>query len=367
VSDTPTLPGLSSVTTDEGLRVTSTSETPEQITEALKDPISEAAATLGKKGGEAAAAKRREAKDAGHIRTGETGEQLPEPVQPDGGEDSVPDGDGQGGKGEHQSKPLGKPRDDPRARMLEATRKEAEAKRERDAIKAERDRLAAELAEARAGKAPDQPKKPAGDEDPEPQEGDYEDWTKWLKDHTRWDARQELRTHQQELARQEAAQSYQRGIDEAVSTFGQRVGEAFKADPTLAERTAAVAAELRPSFRRPEGTPLTAMHVVADEVILSEHAPALMLHFAEHPEELQRVSSLRTPFDIQRAIALLEGRLSAVPVAPAPKPAVSQAKPPVRPVNGSPHTSEGVPDEKASYEQHRAYWLKKDREKAASR
>jgi hypothetical protein len=344
------------VTVSEGgFTVTSSGggETAEQISAILtpegdKPDTSEAASILGKKGGEAAAAKRAEAAKEAKTQTEAEPAVDAEPDKP------------------VEEKPLGKPRDDPRARMLEATRQAAEAKREAQRERAERERLAAEVESLRAGAKPaEAPKAPPGD-DPEPQEGDFTEYRDYVKAAARWEYKQA----QKEAAKEAREQSYNASITAAQESFIERMDKAEADDPTFNEKVRDVALSLgRPSFHRAPGEKLTQNHVIMDELINSEIAPSLMLHFVEHPDELQRIRALRTPNDVQFAMARLEGRLEAkrqdaVPQAPALRAVPSQAKPPVRPVAGSPHSADSVPGADASYEDHKRYWSAKDKASA---
>jgi len=150
----------------------------------------------------------------------------------------------------------------------------------------------------------------------------------------------------------------------------ERMDKAEAEDPTFNEKVRDLALSLgRPSFHMAPGEKLTQNHVIMDELINSELAPALMLHFVEHPDELQRIRALRSPNDIQFAMARLEGRLEAkrsdaAPQAPALRAVPSQAKPPLRPVNGSPHTADSVPGPDAPYEEHKRYWSQRDKASA---
>jgi hypothetical protein len=88
-----------------------------------------------------------------------------------------------------------------------------------------------------------------------------------------------------------------------------------------------------------------AEHYVFEEIVSSERAPELLLYVSENPDEFQRLATLH-PRVMLREIARLEVSLSGPPAAAtagnsAPKaPEVSQAKPPVRPVTGSPYTAD---------------------------
>jgi hypothetical protein len=319
-----------------------------------KSPLSKAASELGKKGGEAAAKARKEA--AKEAKPAEKAEETDdEPATEEGKE-----------------KPLGKPRDDPRARMLEATRKEAEAKRERDAERARAERLERELAAERAARPA--PPKPAAEpekarpaEDIKPKADDFEDYEQFL------DARDAYNRRQWERETEARAQvsARQRSVDSTVFSFNERLAGVKADNPEFAakfhEFMGGVSPEVRdlqPSFMRAEGQRPDASHVIADEIIRSEHAPALMLHFTEHPEDLQRVKALRTPDDVKVEVRLIaRGLEAATTVATSTEPEVSKAKPPVRPVTGSPHTADSEPDDDTPYDDHVRIMNAKERRK----
>jgi hypothetical protein len=373
-----------STVTEGGMTVTSNNETPEQIKSAIapipdKEPdpdLSEAASKLGKEGAAASAAKRTEAKATG--AEDEAGEASEEAVDASG-------------------KPLGKPRHDPRARMLEATREAAEVKRERDAIRAEKDRLAAELAQLRAGKPAEEPKKAVqatGDSDPEPDENDFPTYAEYTKALARYTYRQEQKATQQQESQRRQAEEHRRTVEARVGTFMERVAGVPKDSPELVAKFQAFTETLSPEVRDLQSSeqrkkfwmeesrgdyqryvqltqqyPLEAKHIMTDEIIGSERAPDLMRYLTAHPAELQRLAALRTTRDIEREVARLEVKLErqdAAPTATA-SPAQSIARPPLRPVSGTPHTATSVPGEDASYEDHKRFWLRKDKERTAQR
>jgi hypothetical protein len=377
MSDTPAT--YASVESD-GFKVSSNSKSVEQLTEDLKltpeettaepeaepekaekdaeaERLAKAAAELGKKGGEAAAAKRAAAKE------------TPDEEEPEPG----PDG-----------KPLGKPRDDPRARMLEATRAAAELKRQVAEERRERERLAAEVAQLRAGRqeAPPPPK-PNGDA--EPQQSDFETYEDYVKATANYVARKAAAEHYEkqraEAERRYMAHAYQEKIESSISGFTERLNTAARAElgntatpqavrewgESFMSRIAPEVAQLEPSFNLPPGQRVGPQNVIADELISSEHAPALMLHFTEHRDDLQRIASLRTPRDIAREMAKLEARLDAATTATSPKPQVSKANPPVRPVTGAPHTVDAEPGPDASYEDFKRYWNAREAREAKQR
>lgn len=360
MTDTPA--GYSSVTADDGVTITSNTENTEQITETLKpeaapepeaepekerDPkLSKAASKLGKAGGEAAAAKRAEAKAA-------------EEAEAEGGtseEDDIAAAE----QAEKEGK-LGKPRHDAKARMLQKAREakslKAEVERERTARQALERRLA-------EGTAPQKPKaaEATTDAPAKPKAEDFDNYEDFVEARARFAANEEW--EKREKASQEQAQFTARdnSIREAVTTFQSRFEEAAKADPAFTDKTRDLAGFLRPSFLLGKGEPRDQFTAIADEIITSEQAPALMLHLSEHRDDLQRIASLGSPRAIAREMAKLEERLGAAPTsAPAPRGEVSKARPPIRPVAGTPYTADQVPGEEASYEDHKRYWNKQDR------
>jgi hypothetical protein len=339
----------------EGFTVTTNSETSEQIAanEAPKEApeaekpeketppkVAKAAAELGKLGGAASAAKRAEAKAA---ETPEEPEPAPEPE---------PEKD--------TEKPLGKPRDDPRARMLEATRKEAEAKRQAAALAERAERAERRLAELEKGKPAEEPKRPAADEKPKAE--DFEDYADFVEARSRWAAREEFRTAQRAAAVQAQAQNYVQKLDGVVSKYNERLAKATEGDPDFMGKLSPEVSELRPTFTLEQGQRPGPLNLIADEILSSEHAPALMLHLSEHPDVFQRIAALRTPPEVLREMAKLEARLDAAPTATVSRAEVSKAHAPVRPVAGAPHTADQVPGDDASYEDHKRYWNARDKQ-----
>jgi hypothetical protein len=372
MSDTPA--PYASVESD-GFKVTSNSKSVEQLTEDLKltpeetpteevpaepakDPeaerLAKAAAELGKKGGEATAAKKRGLE---HPGAG--------PQKADSEEADANDPSGEAAA----DKPLGKPRDDPRARMLEATRAAAELKRQVAEERRERERLAAEVAALRAGKQEAPPPKPNGDA--EPQQADFETYEDYVKATANYVARKAAAEHyekqRQEAERRYMATAYQTAIESKIAEFQGRLRKTAETDPELMDRISPEVIGLQPSFTLAQGERPGPTNVIADELISSEHAPALMLHFTEHPDDLQRIASLRTPRDIAREMAKLEARLDAATTATSPKPQVSKANPPVRPVTGAPHTVDAEPGPDASYEDFKRYWNAREAREAKQR
>ena len=304
--------------TSDGMTVATNAETSEAIkanfeSEAKpqdgegKDEVSEAAKTLGKKGGEAAA-KARAAKPAEEV------EEAPE-VEPE--------------------KPLGKPRHDPRARVAEATREAAEARRQLVAERAERERLAQELAQARAPKADDAPAKDPNAAPKLEDYGTHEEWVEATIDH-----RLKIARAQDEQRRyfESMAAAHANGVVRVVEGFKQRA-----ATVSLDKVPDDLWDALVPSFNV-DPREVGSVNVMADEILVSEQGPLMVAHFADHPEDFQRIASLQTPGAISRAVAKLEARLEAATTGTSPEPIPSKAKPPVRPVTGSPRAVDPDPE-----------------------
>lgn len=290
-----------------------------------KPDLSKAASALGREGGKAAAEARKQRAESEPVpdvhgvdeRAGdleEKGEEVPE-------------------------KPLGKPRDDPRARMLEATRQAAEAKRERDYYRALYE-------QARQGQPQAEPETPQLEKPPFKPE-DFPEYEDYLSAREAWT----LDRWRQQAAQEAELSGFANRIDSAVQDFHGRIQEAFgqEYESKISEEVRL----LRPSFALSAGEPVGAENVVADEILSSERAPALMVYLSEHPEVFQRLATLPSPQAVQREMAKLEGRLEAATTATQPQlRSVSKAPPPVRPVTGTPMTSENELTGEESYDEH---------------
>lgn len=295
-------------------------EAPEPVVEGEEpeDEVKKAASTLGKEGGKASAAK----------RAAETSEDEPE------GDD----------------RPLGKPRHDPKARMLQATREAAELKRQLAAEGRERERLAAELNAERAARArgaDPEPQPPARDPNAKPEKDDFETYEDFVAARARWEARDEFQARSREFHQQRQVMERRQAIHGRAGEFVEHINEFEKADPQFREKVAPEIVGLRCSFDLHPGEMVGPDNIIADRIFDSDVAPRLMLHFTEHPQDFQRIASLRTPMEIIRAMARLEGRLEAATAGTSPRQSVSTAKAPVRPVMGTPQAESGELDDDA--------------------
>lgn len=318
--------------------ITSTTESADSIRENLSNPdeTSKAASTLGKKGAEARKAKGSEPKPEVEAAAddGAAGSDL-----------DAPAGD--------ENKPLGKPRNDPRARMLEATRKEAEAKRERDAARAEAAAARAEAEAIKARLAPQAqaqtaPQSQVDPSKPRPEQfQNYEDFSEALAD---WKAEQKVGALKAEMAQQQAQREYEAQMNEFLGNAVKNRADYVKANPDFLERLSQEVIELHDklSLARGPNEYLQAEHVIADEIARAwkrsgDEGARLMLEFSEHPDTLQRIRALPSSQDVQVEMRYLARTLDKPPAAvtagAAPKGDVSRARPPVRPVTGSPHTA----------------------------
>lgn len=322
---------------------TNTGETSEEITQALQDPeeeteedekpdLKKAASDLGKKGGKAAA-KARKAKEAEEASEPEKPEEQPAEEEK---QESKPSEEEE--KPEKDEKPLGKPRHDPRARMLEATRQAAEAKRDRDAAVAKAADLERRLQEVEQRTA--QPRAPQPGQTPQqgrPSPENFDDYEQYLDARDAHNARKIREEITQEQRYRATAEAADRQLISQIDKFR----ESTQAN---VDRYSDDILSLRTEFQLQPGEVPNAGNWIANELFVSpETAPSLMLHLSEHPDDLQRIAALPNPRAVSRELAKLEARLEAATTAP-PSPEreeVSKANPPVRPVAGSPSVADG--------------------------
>lgn len=343
--------------TEGGQTITSTSESVEQIRETMQPPdpepepdedegeeerprvpkkVSKAAAELGKRGGEASAEARRAAKEA---------------------EDEEADAVAEAEELEKAGK-LGKPRHDPRARMLAATREAKAAKAEREAAKAEaetakreRDALKAEVEKARTAPVAAAPAKEKTEASGKPVPANfatYEEFNEALVD---WKARELFTERDAKAAEAAKVAEFVKTIDDALKLATGFRDEFEKGHPDFkASLSADVKAIMnRPSFMRDPGSSLYSDHVISDEFIIAGTAgPPMMVYLSQHPEELQRIRALSISEEIKIEMRILARTLGAASTATSPKREVSKAPQPIRPVTGGPHIDDSdEPDENA--------------------
>lgn len=334
-----------SVTTNSGI-------SEEQLRQNLKPEIdkgvSKSASELGKLGAKAAAEARKakaeesdaEKPEAKPVRDGSPEKTEKPQSEPETGSEEKAAGEKESDEVEEkppeEKKP--NPRHDPKARMLEATRKEAEAKRALRAEQEAKAALEARLAALERQAAPKEPER-ASQRDPDaaPDLKDFisqaetyeEGLAKYLE------ARDEFRD------RQHAIRSQQEAVNHAIRTQAQKFQESAAKHM---DRYSDEVLSLQTEFQLPEGTQPTGANWIANELFASpETAPSLMLHLSEHPEELQRIAALPNPRAVSREMAKLEARLEAATAGNSPRrdEEVSRAAPPVRPVTGKPYVIEG--------------------------
>jgi len=314
-----------------GFTVTSNSGTTQaQLERDLKpkadDAASRAASELGKRGGKAAAERRAEKSDLKAEQT--EPDEKPEVVEAK----AEPEPEAKEEKPEEKPKREGDPRHDPKARMLEATRQAAEAKRELAAERAAKAALEARLeALERSTPRPTAEAKPKVDPDAKPTPDAFESYEEYL------DARDAHNRKAWEAETQKRSQA--EAVDRAIGEQKRKFAEVTV--PNL-EKYSEEVLSLQTEFQIPEGAKPSGENWIANELFFSpESAPTLMLHFTEHPEDLQRIAALTSPRAVSREMAKLEARLEAAPAGNSPeREVVSRAAPPVRPVTGKPYVSE---------------------------
>lgn len=196
-------------------------------------------------------------------------------------------------------------------RFSEMTRK-IEAAQEETA----KERTAREAAEQRVkeleGKAA-----PQVDEDAEPDPEKYTDAFKYNKDLVQWQFRQEKKEAAQAKAQSER--------DTVIASFRTRQDEFKKITPDYEEKLGISEAKVSPAMER--------------EILESEVAPQLLYHFAEHPEDAERMGNMPLA-KMLKEFGRLEDKLAKpkaeVTETKEAKPAaeISRAPAPITPIKG---------------------------------
>lgn len=175
----------------------------------------------------------------------------------------------------------------------------------------EKDALIKRLIEERSP-----PKQQQGNDDPEPERNQFEDFEEWTRASARWAARQEARTVAEAQRKQwEAAHAQQRNAEAMTQIehgHAQRVAAYAKANPEFAE-------VLESDVNLEGMAPLY--------VQLMDDGPAVMLALHKNPELADRINSAHPYMQ-----GVLLGQLSAFLKSRSPQ--VSKAPAPGKPVSG---------------------------------
>lgn len=284
--------------------------------------VSKAASELGKEGAKAKAAKRAEAeKDAKKAAEDVDEEDDPEPAK-------------------------GKP-GDLREQIKAKARDLAEHKRELAAERAERQKLAAELAEARkslqatahpGNREPVEPRTVQG----KPKASDFENYEDFIEAIADYKAEEKLSAREKVDQERHRTKKIDKDIHEWKSGFSTRIQERVKAEPDFVSKLSDEVKALKPIYNAiRDNEPVTALNYVADRLISSKQAPELALYLSTHDGELERLAALRTTEDVLYEMAKIEARLDSPSAAASTGSSIpsgsSKAKPPVKPVTGSPN------------------------------
>lgn len=238
-------------------------------------------------------------------------------------------------------------------RTLEGKRKSIQAEIDqatarRHSAKAEADAEEARLAALRAERAnfppprAEAPPSPALT-DPEPTIEQFKDqpdpYTAWMRAVSRWEGRQEFAKQDQARQQQQAQSQREWQIQQRENTYIQRMSPRM-ADPTFGERFAASPlAHTKATYALPPGVRPTPYNDLVEEIIDSPFPDKLVEHFLDNPTEFQRLATLKSRTELARAIGRIETRFDAALPGPARTPAISHAKPPIKPVGNSPDVS----------------------------
>lgn len=173
------------------------------------------------------------------------------------------------------------------------------------------------------------------DDDPEPQLSDYEDPYAWMRDTARWEGRQAFRQAQATERAAREAQDATTREEARIQGFREQVEAASAEDAGFVESLSDDVKGLRTIHQaKAAGEALTPRHAIAEELLDSPVAPALMRHWTDHPDEFQKLAGQPGPRELIREFGRQEGYLQAVAAAVAahkvkpPAPSVTQAPPP---------------------------------------
>jgi hypothetical protein len=193
--------------------------------------------------------------------------------------------------------------------------------------------------------------KPAKSTTDEPQEADYTDFTKYLKDHVRWEVRQELKEQAETAEREE--------LEERAKETWESHSERLEAAKAKYEDFDEVVDVPTPwTMTNPSPIERAAAEAFRIAVIEDDNGPEILYHLGQNAEEFAKLGEM-TPAQVVKAVARLSDKIGtpkAEKETPKPK-LVSKAPAPIKPVSGG-ATKNSIPlseiDDMREYKRRRA-------------
>lgn len=235
-------------------------------------------------------------------------------------------------------------------RMLEATQRQADLTKERDEIARRADdykRRLDELEARRTPEAPRAPEKPPAPEKPaedlkegRPKLADFDSIEDHAEAMAEWIADRRHKARQAEVDKanvEKQSRSFYDAQQKSVEAFTERARARVEADPAFASRQISQdVLGLLPEKPFEPDHRLSAKENLGVHLTMDEAGLDLMVHFTDHPEDLDRILKLPT-LRMFAEVGRISERLGhgAITATPA-KSQSSKAAPPARPVAGGP-------------------------------
>ena len=165
-----------------------------------------------------------------------------------------------------------------------------------------------------------------------PKEADFDSFAEFTAAASYYVTNSVLTEHTQRSRQQSEIQRHVDGVRDSGRQAAERIATAIKADPEFASKvdTRLLAIETA-SVRRISGQPIGPQHVIADEIVSSEHTDKLLLHFSteDGQKDFRRLMGM-PPQLLLREFGRIEERLGGA------KPASESQAPPPKTLSTAP-------------------------------
>jgi hypothetical protein len=161
-----------------------------------------------------------------------------------------------------------------------------------------------------------------------PKQDKFDSFEKWTAAMSVFIADQRYAEREQAAQTRADGERQQQHQQQRLTGYQERMKAAKTADPEFLTKLSEDVKALKPFAALEPGEQPSALNAIADEILDSDVAPQLLLHFSEHPDDLRRLSAL-APRELLREFGRLSARFdqSEAPAAPVAK-TKSDAPPP---------------------------------------